>query len=87
MSEKGFQSLLQRAHDSHVVVRRGVAQAIAFMLSSREASEPSHMEKEAMAALAEQLTDVSDLVRLQAAEAQSCVFEAVLGVEEQLKSN
>lgn len=70
MSDQGFQSLIPRAKDSHVLVRRGVAQAIAFLLSSREDSEASHMEKEAMKALAEQLTDCSEVVRLQAAEAQ-----------------
>ncbi|CAK8989299.1 HEAT repeat-containing PBS lyase, partial [Durusdinium trenchii] len=70
VSDKGFQSLVKRAHDPHVVVRKGVAEAIAFLLSSREPSpEPTFMEKEAMQTLAQQLTDPSDVVRLQAAEA------------------
>ena len=64
MSDQGFQSLIPRAKDSHVLVRRGVEQKGSLD------SEASHMEKEAMKALAEQLTDCSEVVRLQAAEAQ-----------------
>eukprot|EP00434_Breviolum_minutum_P005058 symbB.v1.2.004463.t1/scaffold249.1/size274694/22 len=70
VSDKGFQSLVKGANDSHIVVRKGVAEAIAFLLSGREPSDnPTYMEKEATETLAQQLTDPSDAVRVQAAEA------------------
>lgn len=70
VSDKGFQSLVKGAQDSHIVVRKGVAEAIAFLLSGREQSgDPTFMEKEATETLAQQLTDPSIAVRVQAAEA------------------
>eukprot|EP00435_Cladocopium_sp_Y103_P045365 s422_g13.t1 len=70
VSDKGFQSLVKGARDSHIVVRKGVAEAIAFLLSGREQSgDPTFMEREATETLAQQLTDPSDAVRVQAAEA------------------
>ncbi|CAJ1382984.1 unnamed protein product [Effrenium voratum] len=68
VTDKGFQYLVKKAHDPHIVVRKGVAEAIAFLLSGKD-EDPSSMDKQAAETLAGQLTDPSDAVRLQACEA------------------
>ncbi|CAE7364209.1 unnamed protein product [Symbiodinium natans] len=70
VSESAFEFMVKRATDSHIVVRRGVAEAIAFLLSGKDVKEsPTGMQRKAAETLAEQLTDPSDVVRLQACEA------------------
>ncbi|CAE7219615.1 unnamed protein product [Symbiodinium pilosum] len=70
VSETAFEFMVKRASDSHIVVRKGVAEAIAFLLSGMGVeSTPTGMQRKAAETLAEQLTDPSDVVRLQACEA------------------
>ncbi|CAE7650782.1 unnamed protein product [Symbiodinium sp. KB8] len=69
VSESAFEFMVKRATDSHIVVRKGVAEAIAFLLAGREVDTPTGMQRKAAETLALQLTDPSEVVRLQACEA------------------
>eukprot|EP00439_Symbiodinium_sp_Y106_P027551 s2198_g3.t1 len=69
VSESAFEFMVKRATDSHIVVRKGVAEAIAFLLAGKEVDTPSGMQRKAAETLALQLTDPSEVVRQQACEA------------------
>ncbi|CAE7276105.1 unnamed protein product [Symbiodinium necroappetens] len=68
VSESAFEFMVKRATDSHIVVRKGVAEAIAFLLAGKEVDTPTGMQRKAAETLALQLTDPSEVVRLQACE-------------------